>query len=135
MPTCTVIYEAGAPFSTITWENSPIVEAAGIINRQRTRDFLKIAADRRCKICCLICKLFDRYTYLFSAEETCHRFIGVNNRNFHSFPVDMGTTSSSRLVGKVKDIILCFEWYIHSADVQPYISQGVRTVLCRSPHA
>lgn len=46
-PICTVIYKAGIPFSTITWQTNPIVEAEGILYRQRTNQFLKISADNR----------------------------------------------------------------------------------------
>jgi hypothetical protein len=49
-PTSTVIYKAGTPFSTIYWQTNPIVEADGILSRQRTGDFLRIAADNRWEI-------------------------------------------------------------------------------------
>lgn len=46
-PASTAIYKAGTLFSTIFWQTNPIVEAAGLISRQRTGDFLKIAANNR----------------------------------------------------------------------------------------
>ena len=46
-PACTVIYKAGTPFCTITWQTHPTVEAEGILSRQRTGEFLKLAADNR----------------------------------------------------------------------------------------
>lgn len=46
-PTCTVIYKSGTPFCTINWQTNPTVEAEGIIGRQRTGEFLKLAADSR----------------------------------------------------------------------------------------
>lgn len=58
------------------------------------------------------------------------RVIGVNNRNLHSFEVDMGTTS--RLVDMVrgKDVILCALSGISGpTDVRTYAEQGVSAVL------
>ncbi|KAI8147349.1 N-anthranilate isomerase [Fennellomyces sp. T-0311] len=55
--------------------------------------------------------------------------IGVNNRNLHSFDVDMETTT--RLAKMVpKDTILCALSGIASrADVEPMVAQGVRAIL------
>jgi anthranilate synthase / indole-3-glycerol phosphate synthase / phosphoribosylanthranilate isomerase len=58
------------------------------------------------------------------------KVIGVNNRNLHSFDVDMGTTS--RLVDMVKerDVVLCaLSGITSSSDVRTYAEQGVRAVL------
>lgn len=57
------------------------------------------------------------------------KVIGVNNRNLHSFDVDMETTS--RLAKMVPpDTILCALSGISSrADVEPYLAQGVRAIL------
>ena len=56
--------------------------------------------------------------------------IGVNNRNLHSFDVDMGTTT--RLVDMVRerDVILCaLSGITGPEDVRTYTAQGVRGVL------
>ncbi|KAI9496155.1 indole-3-glycerol phosphate synthase-domain-containing protein [Zychaea mexicana] len=55
--------------------------------------------------------------------------IGVNNRNLHSFDVDMETTT--RLAKMVpQDTILCALSGISSrADVEPMVAQGVRAIL------
>jgi anthranilate synthase/indole-3-glycerol phosphate synthase/phosphoribosylanthranilate isomerase len=58
------------------------------------------------------------------------KVIGVNNRNLHSFDVDMGTTS--RLVDMVRerDVILCaLSGITTPQDVRTYVEQGVRAVL------
>ena len=58
------------------------------------------------------------------------KVIGVNNRNLHSFDVDMGTTS--RLVDMVRerDIILCaLSGITGPEDVRKYTAQGVQGVL------
>ena len=58
------------------------------------------------------------------------KVIGVNNRNLHSFDVDMGTTT--RLVDMVreKDVILCaLSGITGPEDVRTYTAQGVRGVL------
>ncbi|KAI7872020.1 N-anthranilate isomerase [Spinellus fusiger] len=57
------------------------------------------------------------------------RLVGVNNRNLHNFDVDMETTS--RLAEMVpKGTILCALSGISSrADVEVYVSQGVRGIL------
>lgn len=57
------------------------------------------------------------------------KVIGVNNRNLHSFDVDMETTS--RLAKMVPpDTILCALSGISSRqDVEPYLAQGVRAIL------
>jgi anthranilate synthase/indole-3-glycerol phosphate synthase/phosphoribosylanthranilate isomerase len=58
------------------------------------------------------------------------KVIGVNNRNLHSFDVDMGTTT--RLVDMVRerDVILCaLSGITGPEDVKTYTAQGVRGVL------
>ena len=58
------------------------------------------------------------------------KVIGVNNRNLHSFDVDMGTTT--RLVDMVRerDVILCaLSGITGPEDVRMYTAQGVRGVL------
>ena len=58
------------------------------------------------------------------------KVIGVNNRNLHSFDVDMGTTT--RLVDMVRerDVILCaLSGITGPEDVRTYTAQGVRGVL------
>jgi len=58
------------------------------------------------------------------------KVIGVNNRNLHSFNVDMGTTT--RLVDMVRerDVILCaLSGITGPEDVRTYTAQGVRGVL------
>ena len=58
------------------------------------------------------------------------KVIGVNNRNLHSFDVDMGTTT--RLVDMVRerDVVLCaLSGITGPEDVRTYTAQGVRGVL------
>ena len=58
------------------------------------------------------------------------KVIGVNNRNLHSFDVDMGTTT--RLVDMVRerDVILCaLSGITGPEDVRTYTAQGVRGIL------
>ena len=58
------------------------------------------------------------------------KVIGVNNRNLHSFDVDMGTTT--RLVDMVRerDVILCaLSGITGPEDVRNYTAQGVQGVL------
>ena len=58
------------------------------------------------------------------------KVVGVNNRNLHSFDVDMGTTS--RLVDMVRerDVILCaLSGITGPEDVRTYTAQGVRGIL------
>ena len=58
------------------------------------------------------------------------KVVGVNNRNLHSFDVDMGTTS--RLVDMVRerDVILCaLSGITGPEDVRKYTAQGVKGVL------
>ncbi|EMD33062.1 hypothetical protein CERSUDRAFT_160596 [Gelatoporia subvermispora B] len=65
-----------------------------------------------------------------TALELGAHVIGVNNRNLHSFEVDMGTTS--RLVDMVKerDVVLCaLSGITGPKDVRTYQQQGVRAVL------
>ena len=58
------------------------------------------------------------------------KVIGVNNRNLHSFDVDMGTTT--RLVDMVRerDVVLCaLSGITGPEDVRKYTEQGVRGIL------
>ena len=58
------------------------------------------------------------------------KVVGVNNRNLHSFDVDMGTTT--RLVDMVRerDVILCaLSGITGPEDVRTYTAQGVRGIL------
>jgi len=58
------------------------------------------------------------------------KVIGVNNRNLHSFDVDMGTTS--RLAHMVRErgvILVALSGITGRADVEPYLAQGVQAVL------
>lgn len=58
------------------------------------------------------------------------KVIGVNNRNLHSFDVDMGTTT--RLVDMVRerDVVLCaLSGITGPEDVREYAAQGVHGVL------
>ncbi|KAH7915069.1 indole-3-glycerol phosphate synthase-domain-containing protein [Hygrophoropsis aurantiaca] len=67
---------------------------------------------------------------MVAALELGAKVIGVNNRNLHTFDVDMGTTS--RLVDMVRerDVILCALSGISSPeDVRQYAEQGVGAVL------
>ena len=62
------------------------------------------------------------------------KVIGVNNRNLHSFNVDMSTTSSVAEVleqkGKTGEVILCALSGIKSpVDVRAYRDQGVKAIL------
>ncbi|KAK9362643.1 indole-3-glycerol phosphate synthase-domain-containing protein [Lipomyces starkeyi] len=63
------------------------------------------------------------------AIELGAKVIGVNNRNLHSFDVDLGTTSS--LVSMVPEgTILCALSGISSrSDIEKYLSEGVRGFL------
>ena len=58
------------------------------------------------------------------------KVVGVNNRNLHSFDVDMGTTT--RLVDMVRerDVVLCaLSGITGREDVRAYTAQGVQGVL------
>ncbi|GLB37383.1 putative trifunctional enzyme bearing the Gln amidotransferase (GATase) domain of anthranilate synthase, indole-glycerolphosphate synthase, and phosphoribosylanthranilate isomerase activities [Lyophyllum shimeji] len=58
------------------------------------------------------------------------KVIGVNNRNLHSFEVDMGTTSRLTDMVKGKDVVLCALSGISSPeDIRRYTSEGVNAVL------
>ena len=48
-PACTVIYKSGttSPFCTINWQANPTVEAEGILDRQRTGEFLRLSGNNR----------------------------------------------------------------------------------------
>ncbi|KAG2153174.1 phosphoribosyl anthranilate isomerase [Suillus clintonianus] len=71
---------------------------------------------------------------LHIALDVGAKIIGVNNRNLHSFVVDMSTTSGVAEVleqkGKTGEVILCALSGIKSpADVRAYREQGVKAVL------
>ncbi|ORZ37464.1 indole-3-glycerol phosphate synthase-domain-containing protein [Catenaria anguillulae PL171] len=57
------------------------------------------------------------------------RIIGVNNRNLHTFDVDMGTTSA--VAGMVPEgVVLCaLSGIAGRKDVEPYLTEGVHAVL------
>ena len=59
------------------------------------------------------------------------RIIGVNNRNLHSFSVDMSTTTSvSHMVSSRPDVILCaLSGITGRSDVETYSKSGVKAVL------
>ncbi|KAI5118272.1 hypothetical protein M0805_006014 [Coniferiporia weirii] len=58
------------------------------------------------------------------------RVVGVNNRNLHSFEVDMGTTSRLADMVREHNVILCALSGISGpADVRTYAEQGVSAVL------
>ncbi|KAL0956255.1 hypothetical protein HGRIS_002409 [Hohenbuehelia grisea] len=58
------------------------------------------------------------------------KVIGVNNRNLHSFEVDMGTTSRLTDMVKGKDVVLCALSGIATPDdVNKYAAEGVGAVL------
>jgi anthranilate synthase/indole-3-glycerol phosphate synthase/phosphoribosylanthranilate isomerase len=65
-----------------------------------------------------------------AALELGATVIGVNNRNLHTFQVDMDTTTRLADMCRDKDVILCALSGINSRkDVTHYIEQGVRAVL------
>jgi anthranilate synthase/indole-3-glycerol phosphate synthase/phosphoribosylanthranilate isomerase len=71
---------------------------------------------------------------LHIALDVGAKVIGVNNRNLHSFTVDMSTTSGVAEVleqkGKTGEVILCALSGIKSpVDVRAYREQGVKAVL------
>ncbi|KAG2129877.1 phosphoribosyl anthranilate isomerase [Suillus bovinus] len=71
---------------------------------------------------------------LHIALDVGAKVIGVNNRNLHSFAVDMSTTSGVAEVleqkGKTGEVILCALSGIKSpVDVRAYREQGVKAVL------
>ena len=78
-PGYTVIYKAGAPFATITWQHNPIVEAGGIITRQRASDFLKISPDNRYEISFLQYNCFANFFF-------SHRLMTVNYKTYAWIP-------------------------------------------------
>ncbi|KAJ8496657.1 hypothetical protein ONZ45_g12354 [Pleurotus djamor] len=58
------------------------------------------------------------------------KVIGVNNRNLHSFEVDMGTTSRLTDMVQGKDVILCALSGISTPDdINKYAAEGVGAVL------
>ncbi|KAF7321519.1 Multifunctional tryptophan biosynthesis protein [Mycena kentingensis (nom. inval.)] len=58
------------------------------------------------------------------------KVIGVNNRNLHSFNVDMGTTTKLSEMVKDSDVVLCALSGITTAqDVDKYAAEGVGAVL------
>ncbi|KAG0708589.1 phosphoribosyl anthranilate isomerase [Suillus ampliporus] len=71
---------------------------------------------------------------LHIALDVGAKVIGVNNRNLHSFTVDMSTTSGVAEVleqkGKTGEVILCALSGIKGpADVRAYREQGVKAIL------
>lgn len=65
-----------------------------------------------------------------AALELGAKVIGVNNRNLHTFQVDMQTTTRLADMCKGKDVILCALSGINGRkDVLEYIEQGVKAVL------
>ena len=65
-----------------------------------------------------------------AALELGAKVIGVNNRNLHTFQVDMQTTTRLADMCKGKDVILCALSGINGRkDVVEYIEQGVKAVL------
>lgn len=65
-----------------------------------------------------------------AALELGATVIGVNNRNLHTFQVDMETTTRLADMCRDKDVILCALSGINSRkDVTHYLEQGVRGVL------
>jgi anthranilate synthase / indole-3-glycerol phosphate synthase / phosphoribosylanthranilate isomerase len=65
-----------------------------------------------------------------AALELGAKVIGVNNRNLHTFQVDMGTTTRLADMCKERDVILCALSGINGRkDVIDYLNQGVRAVL------
>jgi anthranilate synthase/indole-3-glycerol phosphate synthase/phosphoribosylanthranilate isomerase len=58
------------------------------------------------------------------------KVIGVNNRNLHSFDVDMGTTSRLREMVTGRDVILCALSGISAKeDIDKYAQEGIKAVL------
>ncbi|WFD21949.1 anthranilate synthase / indole-3-glycerol phosphate synthase [Malassezia equina] len=58
------------------------------------------------------------------------KVIGVNNRNLHSFDVDMGTTTRLAHMALERGVILvALSGITGRADVEPYLAQGVQAVL------
>jgi anthranilate synthase/indole-3-glycerol phosphate synthase/phosphoribosylanthranilate isomerase len=65
-----------------------------------------------------------------SALELGAEVIGVNNRNLHTFQVDMKTTTRLADMCKEKNVILCALSGINSRkDVVDYLGQGVKAIL------
>ncbi|KAG9053018.1 bifunctional tryptophan synthase trp1 [Serendipita sp. 407] len=65
-----------------------------------------------------------------AALELGAKVIGVNNRNLHTFEVDMNTTTRLADMCTGKDVILCALSGINSRkDVTEYLEQGVEAVL------
>lgn len=65
-----------------------------------------------------------------AALELGARVIGVNNRNLHTFQVDMNTTTRLADMCKDRDVILCALSGINARkDVIEYLDQGVKAVL------
>ncbi|WFD17920.1 anthranilate synthase / indole-3-glycerol phosphate synthase [Malassezia caprae] len=58
------------------------------------------------------------------------KVIGVNNRNLHSFDVDMGTTTRLAHMAQERGVTLvALSGITGRADVEPYLAQGVQAVL------
>ena len=76
-PSYTVIYKTGTPFCIITWRSHPIVEAEGILSRQRTGDFLRLAADNRWGTS--FAELFGWGIFILHLSLASHRSMTVND--------------------------------------------------------
>lgn len=64
------------------------------------------------------------------ALEIGAKVVGVNNRNLHTFSVDLGTTSGLVDMVRERDVVLCALSGIQgSEDVKAYKEQGVNAVL------
>ncbi|KAJ7360994.1 indole-3-glycerol phosphate synthase [Mycena albidolilacea] len=72
----------------------------------------------------------NNQTEMMRALELGAKVIGVNNRNLHSFEVDLGTTTKLVDLVKEKDVILCALSGISGPqDVRVYKEQSVHAVL------
>lgn len=64
------------------------------------------------------------------ALEIGAKVVGVNNRNLHTFSVDLGTTSGLVDIVRERDVVLCALSGIQGPeDVKAYKEQGVNAVL------
>jgi indole-3-glycerol phosphate synthase len=57
------------------------------------------------------------------------QLIGVNNRDLHSFNVDLNTTSSVMSLASEDIVIAALSGITCKADVEKYVSEGVKAVL------
>ncbi|KAJ6495809.1 indole-3-glycerol phosphate synthase [Mycena vitilis] len=72
----------------------------------------------------------NNQTEMLRALDLGAKVIGVNNRNLHSFEVDLGTTTKLVDLVKEKNVILCALSGISGPqDVRVYKEQGVNAVL------